>query len=136
MPERRRVILEEGVYRLPFGDLSVHVDPEEFRWGPFRMVNFVDTAELEVRGLRNTYRWPGIGAALAAALKHRPGEEEREFAMVPPALQVAATAFLRLENVEEGIRTGRMEGRADPPHHSGRDLRHRRQPHRTSGVQA
>ena len=111
IPERRRVILEEGVYRLPFGELSVRIDPEEFRYGPFRMVNFVDTAELEVRGLRNTYRWPGIGAALAAALEHRPGAEEREFAMVPATLRVAATAFLRLENVEEGIRTGRMEGR-------------------------
>ena len=111
IPERRRVILEEGVYRLPFGELSVRIDPDEFRYGPFRMVNFVDTAELEVRGLRNTYRWPGIGAALAAALKHRPGAEEREFAMVPATLRVAATAFLRLENVEEGIRNGRMEER-------------------------
>jgi pimeloyl-ACP methyl ester carboxylesterase len=110
IPERRRVILEEGVYRLPFGELSVRIDPDEFRYGPFRMVNFVDTAELEVRGLRNTYRWPGIGAALVAALKHRPGAEEREFAMVPATLRVAATAFLRLENVEEGIRTGRVEG--------------------------
>jgi pimeloyl-ACP methyl ester carboxylesterase len=111
IPEKRHVILEDGVYRLPFGELSVHIDPEEFHYGPYRMVNFVDTAELEVRGLRNTYRWPGIGAALAASLKQRPGAEEREFAMVPPTLRVAATAFLRLENVEEGIRTGRMEGR-------------------------
>jgi pimeloyl-ACP methyl ester carboxylesterase len=30
--------------------------------------------------------------------------------MVPATLRVAATAFLRLENVEEGIRTGRVEG--------------------------
>ena len=111
IPEKRQVILAEGVYRLPFGELAVHIDPAEFRYGPFQMVNFIDTAELEVRGLRNTYRWPGIGAALAASLQHRPGAEEREFAMVPPRLRVAATAFLRLENVEEGIRTGRMEGR-------------------------
>ena len=111
IPKRRHVVFEEGVYKLPFGELSVHIDPDEFRYGPFSMVNFVDTAELEVRGLRNTYRWPGIGASLAAALKHRPGAEEREFAMVPATLRVAATAFLRLENVEEGIRNGRMEGR-------------------------
>jgi pimeloyl-ACP methyl ester carboxylesterase len=111
IPEKRHVILAEGVYRLPFGELSVHIDPAEFHYGPFQMVNFVDTAELEVRGLRNTYRWPGIGAALAASLKHRPGAEEREFAMVPATLRVAATAFLRLKNVEEGIRSGRMEGR-------------------------
>ena len=110
IPNRRHVVFEEGVYRLPFGELSVHIDPEEFRYGPFRMVDFVDTAELEVRGLRNTYRWPGIGASMVAALKHRPGAEEWEFAMVPATLRVAATAFLRLENVEEGIRTGRMEG--------------------------
>jgi hypothetical protein len=95
IPEKRRVILEEGVYKLPFGELSVHIDPDEFRYGPFRMVNFVDTAELDVRGLRNTYRWPGIGASLAAALKHRPGAEEHEFARVPAEIRVAATAFLR-----------------------------------------
>jgi hypothetical protein len=76
IPEKRHVILAEGVYRLPFGELSVHIDPAEFRYGPFRMVDFVDTAELEVRGLRNTYRWPGIGTALAASLKHRPGAEQ------------------------------------------------------------
>jgi pimeloyl-ACP methyl ester carboxylesterase len=111
IPEKRRVILEEGVYKLPFGELSVRIDPDEFRYGPFRMVDFVDTAELDVRGLRNTYRWPGIGSSLAAALKHRPGAEELEFARVPETIRVAATAFLRLENVEEGIRTGRMEGR-------------------------
>ncbi len=136
IPKRRQVILEEGVYRLPFGELSVHIDPEEFRYGPFRMVNFVDTAELEVRGLRNTYRWPGIGAALAAALKHRPGAEEREFAMVPATLRVAATAFLRLENVEEGIRTGRMEGRLTLHTTQEDDLRHHRQPRRATGVRA
>jgi hypothetical protein len=70
IPERRRVILEEGIYRLPFGELSVHIDPDEFRYGPFRMVNFVDAAEFEVRGLRNTYRSAHIDGVASELIVH------------------------------------------------------------------
>ena len=41
------VVLMEGVYKTSFGDLAVTIDPNEFLWGPFRLVNFVDAAELE-----------------------------------------------------------------------------------------
>ncbi|MCK7506288.1 MAG: hypothetical protein MZV70_21005 [Desulfobacterales bacterium] len=76
------------------------------------MVNFVDTAELEVRGLRNTYRWPGIGAALVAALKHRPGASRSgNSPWCPRRCEWRPPPSCSLENVEEGIRTGRMEGR-------------------------
>lgn len=107
----RRVVLAAGTYRLPFGELAVQVDPAEFRWGPFRMVDFLDAAELDVRGLRNDYRWPGIGAALVASLRHVPGAYEREFARVPSSLKVPVTAVLHLPNVEEGLASGRLEGR-------------------------
>ena len=109
--EDRHVVLEAGTYRLPFGELVVAIDPQEFRWGPFQLENFVAASELDVRGLRNDYRWPGIGTSLVGSLKHVKGEYEREFARVPSSLKVPATAFLRLENVEKGLRSGRIDGR-------------------------
>jgi len=109
--EPRRVVLKAGPSRLPFGELVVGIDPEEFRWGPFQLENFVNAAELDVRGLRNNYRWPGVGTSLVGTLKHVKGEQQRDFARVPSSLKVPVTAFLHLENVEEGIRQGRVEGK-------------------------
>jgi pimeloyl-ACP methyl ester carboxylesterase len=109
--EPRRVVLKAGPSRLPFGELVVGIDPEEFRWGPFQLENFVNAADLDVRGLRNNYRWPGVGTSLVGTLKHVKGEQQREFARVPSSLKVPVTAFLHLENVEEGIRRGRVEGK-------------------------
>jgi pimeloyl-ACP methyl ester carboxylesterase len=108
--ETRQVVLQAGSYWLPFGELVVRVDPNEFRWGPFRMEDFVAASELDVRGLRNDYRWPGVGTALVGSLKHVKGEYERDFARVPSSLKVAATAFLKIENVEDGLWNGRVEG--------------------------
>jgi pimeloyl-ACP methyl ester carboxylesterase len=108
--ESKEVLLEAGTYKLPFGELVVRIDPNEFRWGPFRMDNFVAASRLGVRGLHNDYRWPGIGSALVASLKHVQGEQEAAYTRVPPSLKMAATAFLRLENVEAGLHAGRLEG--------------------------
>jgi len=109
--ETRRVMLKAGVYRLHFGDLVVSIDPQEFRWGPFNLEDFVAASELDVRGLRNNYRWPGVGTALVASLKPVKGQQQRDYARLPPALKVATTAFLHLENVEDGLRNGRIEGK-------------------------
>jgi pimeloyl-ACP methyl ester carboxylesterase len=109
--EDGHVVFRAGTYRLPLCELKVDIDPQEFRWGPFRMENFVAASELEVRGLRNDYRWPGVGTSLVGSLKHVKGEYEREFARVPSALKVPATAFLHLENVEEGLRSGHLNGK-------------------------
>lgn len=107
----RRVVLKAGTYKLHFGELVVDIDPREFFWGPFRLRNFIDAAELDVRGLRNDYRWPGVGTALVASLKHLSGKHEPDFARVPSSLKVPATAFLQLLNVEDGLRNGRIEGK-------------------------
>ena len=108
--ETNFVMLEAGRYTLPFGELVVRVDPAEYRWGPFRMVDFVAADHLAVRGLHNDYRWPGIGSALVAALKHVKGEREAAYTMVPSSLKMAATAFLKMDDVEAGIASGRVEG--------------------------
>jgi len=108
--ESKEVVLAAGTYRLPFGELLVRIDPDEFRWGPFRMVNFVAADHFAVRGLRNDYRWPGIGSALVVGLKHVKGEKEAAFTRVPSSLKMAATALLQLNDVEAGLLSGRIEG--------------------------
>jgi hypothetical protein len=48
---------------------------------------------------------------MVVSLKHVPGEQEAAFTRVPPTLKMAVTAFLQLENVEAGLRDGRLEGK-------------------------
>jgi hypothetical protein len=109
----RDVVLMEGVYKTSFGDLAVTIDPNEFRWGSFRLGNFVDAAELEVRGLRNWYRWPGMGAPLVASLERLPGVEDPAFARIPPGIKVAVTAFLKPDHVEEGLKAGHIAAKLE-----------------------
>jgi pimeloyl-ACP methyl ester carboxylesterase len=108
--ESGKVLLEAGTCKLPFGELVVRIDPAEFRWGPFRMVDFVAADQFAVRGLHNDYRWPGIGSALVAGLKHVKGEREAAYTRVPSTLKMAATALLQLDDVEAGLSSGRIEG--------------------------
>lgn len=104
------IIIGEGTYPLPFGELIVTIKKEEFHWGSFRLVDFVQAAELDVRGLRNRYRWPGIGAPLAAKLTPLEGVTLPAYSRIPPRLKVPVTAFLRIENVDEGLKTGKIMG--------------------------
>jgi pimeloyl-ACP methyl ester carboxylesterase len=109
--KEKGVVLAAGAYRLPFGELVVHIDPDEFRWGPYQLNDFFAASAFEVRGLRNNYSWPGVGTALVATLKQAEGEPERDFARVPPALKISTTAFLQLEDVEEELHKGQIEGK-------------------------
>jgi pimeloyl-ACP methyl ester carboxylesterase len=111
--EGREVVLKEGTYKIPIGDLVITTNPDEFTWGSARLVNFVDASQLEVRGLRNWYRWSGIGAPLVASLEPLPGSPSPAFAKVPPGIKVAATAFLRLDDVEKGLKTGHVTGKLE-----------------------
>ena len=61
-PDRDHVLLEVGRQPLPFGTLTLAIDPEQFVWGGYRMGDFIPVAECKLRGLRNRYRQPGVGA--------------------------------------------------------------------------
>jgi triacylglycerol esterase/lipase EstA (alpha/beta hydrolase family) len=106
--DRSTVVIGEGSYPVPFGELIVTIKREEFRWGSFRLVDFVQAAELDVRGLRNRYRWAGIGAPLAAKLEPLEGVTLPAYSRVPPKMKVPVTAFLRIDNAEEGLNTGKV----------------------------
>jgi pimeloyl-ACP methyl ester carboxylesterase len=68
-------------------------------------------AEIEVRGLRNRYRRPGLGAPLAAKTRPLPGAAP--VVPVPPLMRVPLTAVIRIDSPLEGLRTGDLRARLD-----------------------
>jgi hypothetical protein len=85
------VVPRGGGFALPFGSMAVAFDPAELRAGNRELYRFIPVAELEVRGLAIRYRWPGIGAPLAAST--RPTEAATSAGdLVAPRLQVPLTS--------------------------------------------
>ena len=109
-PDGTEVVLKSGAYKLPIGTLNLYLNEKEFHWGSYRLVHFKQAAELGVRGLRNRYRWPGIGAPLAASIEPLAGVDNAAFSLVGPKIKVPVTIFVRLDEVEKGITSGIIRG--------------------------
>jgi pimeloyl-ACP methyl ester carboxylesterase len=99
-----------GKFKLPFGEITVTFNERDLIWSGFRMKDFVPAADLEVRGLRNRYRTPGIGAALAASIEPLEGAAGKQSLRIPPRLKIPVTAFLRLEDPRAALASGRLKG--------------------------
>jgi pimeloyl-ACP methyl ester carboxylesterase len=93
---------------LPFGSLDLDVNPEGFNYAGTQLTKFVSLADLEVRGLRNTYRKPGIGAALSAQVQASPDNPVNRW--IPPAAKVPMTAFVRFDNPRLAMSNGHLHG--------------------------
>jgi len=105
-------ILANRTLSLPFGELELRHDPEQFRWGSYRLTRFILLIEYEARGLRNRYRQPGIGVPLAAEVTPMRNGPLVEAASkrVPPTIKVPVTAFVRFDNVLEAVADGHVRG--------------------------
>ena len=108
------VRLASGVYKLPFGTLTLSLDEAGLSWGGYRLERFIPTTTLEVRGLRNRYHTPGIGVPLAASLAAGPASakvvgSER----LGPRTKVPVTALLRLQQARAGLAAGQVRGRIE-----------------------
>jgi hypothetical protein len=99
-----------GTFKLPFGELTVEFNENDLIWAGFRLVDFVPAADIEVRGLRNRYRIPGIGAPLAASLQPLSEAASKEHQLIPPRLKVPVTAFLRLDDPRGALASGKLKG--------------------------
>lgn len=99
--------------KLPFGEVTVTSKPEDIIWGGFLLDSFVRASTIDVRGLRNRYRWPGIGAAMVASLKPLEDVKHPASSKVPPALRIPITVFARFENLSEGLKSGHMQCRLE-----------------------
>src|SRR5262249_17863943 len=107
--DRSVIELSGGTRMLPFGELTVELDPKWLRWGDRRLVNFVPVAELDVRGLRERYRRTGIGPPRAARpVVLRPAANLRAF--VGRGTRVRLPVFLRLEDPRRSLASGRISG--------------------------
>ena len=112
--EIAEVRLESGTRTLPFGTLELALDPSGLSWGGYRLERFVSTTTLEVRGLRNRYRRPGLGAPLAAGLA--PGEASAKVVgseRLAARTSVPVTALMRLEDARASLASGRVRGRLE-----------------------
>ena len=99
-----------GTFKLPFGELTVAFKESDLLWGGFRMKDFVPAADVEVRGLRNRYRTPGVGAALAASIEPIEGAAGKQAMRIPPRLRIPVTAFLRLDDPRAALASGKLRG--------------------------
>ncbi|MGH7645555.1 MAG: hypothetical protein ACREMR_08205, partial [Gemmatimonadales bacterium] len=104
------VRLSAGEYKLPFGTLQVTMDESGLTWGGYRLEHLVPTTTLEIRGLRNHYRRPGLGASLAASLTPGKASNEVGAERIPPRVKVAVTAVLRLDGARASLAGGQVRG--------------------------
>ncbi|HSF05922.1 MAG TPA: alpha/beta fold hydrolase [Methylomirabilota bacterium] len=114
-PGSDEVVLADQSVPLPFGQVELFGNPAHFVWGGYQMTRFISVGEYQIRGLRNHYRQPGIGAPLAAEVTAVGTGPEAEAARkrIPPRIKVPVTVFVRFEKVLQGIADGRLRGRLE-----------------------
>ena len=83
--------------QMPFGTFVLHASKEEFEYGGYRIAHPVALGDLEIRGMRNRYRRPGAGVALASSIEPAKGSDADPW--LPPVAKVPVTAFVRLEEL-------------------------------------
>ena len=93
---------------LPFGSLNLAVNSNEFNYSGYHLTKFVSLADLKVRGLRNTYREAGIGAALSAQVE--PAANGAANRWIPPNAKVPVTAFVRFNDPRRAMSDGHLKG--------------------------
>jgi pimeloyl-ACP methyl ester carboxylesterase len=99
------VVPRGGTFPLPFGQIEVAFDPATLRAGNRELYRFIPIAELKVHGMAMRYRWPGLGAPLAASTRPLdPSQPGRD--MVAPRLQVPVTALLRIADTRRALVRG------------------------------
>ncbi len=84
------------------------INSEEFNYAGNHQTKFVSLADQEVRGLRNTYRKAGIGAALSARVEPSPDNPASRW--IPPTAKVPITAFVRFDDPRLAMSNGRLHG--------------------------
>ncbi len=114
-PVEAEVVLETGSQPLPFGELALATDPNQFFWSGYRFKRFIPVGEFVVRGFSNRYRQAGVGAPLAAELEPVDSGPAAEAARkrIPPRTKVPVTAFLRIATPRRGIVEGKLQGKIE-----------------------
>ena len=104
----KKVDLSARQLSLPFGSLALSANPNGYNYAGYHLTNFVSLADMKVRGLRNTYRVAGIGAALSAKVEPSPGNPASRWIL--PSAKVPMTAFVRFDDPRLAMSDGRLRG--------------------------
>ncbi|MGZ8159996.1 MAG: esterase/lipase family protein [Methylobacter sp.] len=108
------VQLKPGEYKLPFGKLNLTMDESRLSWGGYQLERFISTTTLGIRGLRNRYRTPGLGASLVASIaKGQSSPKVVGWERLGPRTKVPVTAILRLKNAQASLATGQVSGQLE-----------------------
>ena len=107
------VRLAPGVFPLPFGRLTVSLDPSGLEWGGYQLGHLMPTNTLEVDGLRNRYHRLGLGAPLAASLMPDITRKVVGSDRLGPHIKVPITVLLRLEKARASLSSGHIQGRIE-----------------------
>jgi pimeloyl-ACP methyl ester carboxylesterase len=113
LQDREYPVPRGGTFKLPFGEITVEFNEAELIWEGFRLKDFVPAADIEVRGLRNRYRIPGIGAPLSASIEPVEGAANKQSARIPPRIRIPATVFLRLDDPRGALKSGKLRGKLE-----------------------
>jgi pimeloyl-ACP methyl ester carboxylesterase len=100
--DRATMTLAPGSYSLPFGTLQLDLPEGSLQWGNRKLSQFIPVAELEVRGLQNRYRQPGIGVPLATEQTLEGPEEGLQIGQG----KVPVTAFMRFNQLFSQLAQG------------------------------
>jgi pimeloyl-ACP methyl ester carboxylesterase len=97
-----RVELRSGSYPLPFGTLEVTFDEASLVYSRHQLWDFYPLTDVEVSGFPTNYRWPGIGAPLAAKVV----PNEKDVDLIGPRIRVPVTAVLQPASPVKQLRDG------------------------------
>jgi pimeloyl-ACP methyl ester carboxylesterase len=100
-----------AVIPLPFGSISVVVPPKLLELNGTELYDLQPVAELQITGVRNRYRRPGIGAPLAARARPLPGVVQ----VVPLGRleRVPLTAVVLIDKPLAGLNSGDLHARVE-----------------------
>ncbi|MFM8412459.1 MAG: esterase/lipase family protein [Alphaproteobacteria bacterium] len=105
------VAVEPGLVQTPFGTVNVQLSHDASAWQDRTLSGFVPVAELEIFGLRNRYRQPGIGAPLAASANVLPDSAIKSKDHLDVQEKVSVTALLTVDRPRSQVLSGHVEGR-------------------------
>jgi pimeloyl-ACP methyl ester carboxylesterase len=105
------VVVREGGLALPFGHFTPQLGtPPDL--GGYAIQRLYPVSELTVRGFRNRYRRPGIGAPLAATLAPTAASEAQPVPLAP-STQMPLTVVTPVEAPLAQIRSGQVSARVE-----------------------
>jgi len=107
-PPNQPVPIVSGIYKLPFGQITLIANPKDFEWRGGNFTQFQSTATFEPQGLTNIYSTPGIGDPLAAEVAGNSGPGQAlDFA---PELRVPTNLLLIMDNPRQQIAQTSLTG--------------------------